>query len=421
MELLSFLDSSVTPWHAADNLARRFSANGFLELREGVPWNLAGNSAYFVQRGAALFAFRTPESWNSESRFLLASAHTDFPSLKVSPHPDSFSCGIHRLHPEVYGGPLLNTWFDRDLGIAGLAVVSHSGVLEKRLVRLKTLCRIPELAIHLERNVNEKGFLPNPQNHLDVCFSVDSRKGFVQILEEECGVTVVDFEMQFFDAAPAAFGGLSGEWIYSGRLDNLTSCDAIASGMIRSDGGSPHLRGAFFFDNEEVGSETRSGAGGNFAPAMLERVAECLRLPRGELWGKLSDSLLLSLDAAHGTHPAYPEKMEPNHSPVLGEGIVLKVNAKKRYASESFSNAALKILCEKAGVELQTFVSRGDMPCGSTVGPRLSAALGIPAADLGEAILSMHSAREMSAVADHLDMCLLMGTFFAGERVRWNS
>ncbi len=421
MELLSFLDSSVTPWHAADNLARRLSSNGFRELREGESWSLAKNSAYFVQRGAAIFAFRTPECWNSESRFLLASAHTDFPSLKIAPNPDSFSFGIHRLHPEVYGGPLLNTWFDRDLGIAGLAVVSHSGCLEKRLVRLKTLCRIPELAIHLDRDVNEKGFLPNPQSHLDAFFSADSRKGFVQILEEECGEHVVDFEMQFFDAAPAALGGFSGEWIYSGRLDNLTSCDAILNGMIRSDGESSHVRGAFLFDNEEVGSETRSGACGNFAPAMLERIAEFLRLSHGELWGKLSDSLLLSLDAAHGVHPAYPEKMESNHSPVLGEGIVLKVNAKKRYASESLSDAALRILCEKSGLELQTFVSRGDMPCGSTVGPHLSAAMGIPTADLGEAILSMHSAREMSAVKDHRDMTLLMEAFFAGECVRWNS
>ena len=172
------------------------------------------------------------------------------------------------------------------------------------------------------------------------------------------------------------------------------------------------MRGAFFFNSEEIGSETRDGAAGNFAEAMLLRIADSVQMNRGELLGNLSDSILFSLDVAHALHPAYVEKMEPNHSPVLGRGIVLKTNAKKRYASEALSNALLKRICETRKIPLQTFVSRNDMPCGSTVGPRLSASLGIPTVDLGEAILSMHSVREMAAVEDHERMRNVMREFF---------
>jgi aspartyl aminopeptidase len=277
---------------------------------------------------------------------------------------------------------------------------------------MSTLCRVPELAIHLNRGVNDTGFQVNPQNHLNACLSGSASKLFVTSLEEEVGAKIIDFEMQLFDAQPAALGGLSKEWIYSGRLDNLLSCEAILDGLVSQSEASEQVRGAFFFDNEEIGSETRTGAAGNFAEAMLERVAASGGISHGEMLGKLSDSILLSLDVAHATHPAYVEKMEPNHSPILGKGIVLKTNAKKRYASEAQSNAVVKMLCLQNQIPLQTFVSRNDMPCGSTVGPHLSAELGIPTVDLGEAILSMHSIREMSAVADHDGMRKLMHVFY---------
>lgn len=412
MDLISFLNDSVTPFHTVESIAREFSLHGFEELCETDIWNLRRGASYFVKRGAALFAFRMPDVWNAESRFRLASAHTDFPALKISPNPDKRSAGIHLLHPEVYGGALENTWFDRDLGIAGLVMTLDSGKLKKNLLKMKSLCRIPELAIHLNRGVNENGFSFNSQNHLNACFAASGEKTFGQILEEEVGGRVVDFELQFFDAQPAALGGFSREWIYSGRLDNLLSCHALVEGLRNAPESSLHLCGAFFFDNEEIGSETRSGAAGNFASAMLERIAENANRSRSELLGKLSDSFLFSLDVAHATHPAYEEKMEPNHAPVLGKGVVLKVNAKKRYASETVSNAFFKCLCEKSEIPVQTFVCRNDMPCGSTVGPHLSAALGIPTVDLGEAILSMHSIREMAAVASHDEICSLMKSFF---------
>lgn len=415
MKLLQFLDESVTPWHAAKSISQRLSDAKFAELKETEPWNLKEGTSYFVKRGAALFAFRMPSRWTAQTRFLLASAHTDFPALKITPNPDRQVAGIHLIHPEVYGGALLNSWFDRDLGIAGIAVTQDGNRLEEKPVRMKTLCRIPELAIHLNRNVNEDGFRVNPQTQLDACFSSDESRRFVSCLEEEVGAKVVDFEMQFFDAQKATLGGFSQEWIYSGRLDNLLSCEAILCGITESSSDAEDFRGAFFFNSEEIGSETRDGAAGNFSEAMLSRIAESVQMNRGELFGRLSDSILFSLDVAHATHPADTGKMEPNHSPFLGHGIVLKTNAKKRYASEAISGAYPRKICEDLEIPLQVFVSRNDMPCGSTVGPRLSASLGIPTVDLGEAILSMHSIREMASAKDHERMQNAMRAFF-GKR-----
>ncbi len=411
MKLLRFLDEAVTPWHAAKSISQRLLDAGFVELKETDPWNLQSGKPYFAKRGAALLAFRMPARWTAKTRFQIASAHTDFPALKITPNPDRQIAGIRLIHPEVYGGALLNTWFDRDLGIAGIAVTQNGNRLEETPVRLKTLCRIPELAIHLNRNINEDGFRVNPQVQLDACFSSDESRTFVSMLEEEVGKKVVDFDMQFFDAQAASLGGFSREWIYSGRLDNLLSCEAILCGITDASTDSENFRGAFFFNGEEIGSETRDGAAGNFSEAMLFRIAESVQMNRGELFGRLSDSILFSLDVAHATHPADTEKMEPNHSPLLGHGIVLKTNAKKRYASEAISNAYLRRLCESREIPLQVFVCRNDMPCGSTVGPRLSATLGIPTVDMGEAILSMHSIREMASVKDHERMRNAMRAF----------
>lgn len=414
MELLRFLNESVTPWHTAANLADAFAKSGFCELKETEPWRLQKGKSYFVNRGAAVFAFRMPSEWTSETRFRLVSAHTDFPALKISPNPDLYAAGIHSLHPEVYGGALINTWFDRDLGIAGIAIVQKENRLVQKLVRVEKLCRIPELAIHLNGNVNGEGFRVNPQTQLDVCFSAESSKSFASCLEGMVGAKVVDFEMQFFDAQPAATGGFFGEWIYSGRLDNLLSCEAAFCGLVDVPE-TENVNAAFFFNGEEIGSVTRDGAAGNFAESMLSRIADCVQMNRGEMLGLLSDSILFSLDVAHATHPAHVDKMEPNHAPLLGRGIVLKANAKKRYASDAVSCAKLKRVCEMAEVPLQTFVARNDSPCGSTVGPELSASLGIPTVDLGEAILSMHSIREMGSVSDHEDMRKVMRKFFSAK------
>lgn len=416
MNFFEFLNESVTPFHTANALKNRFVSVGFEKLGETDTWNLECGKSYFICRGSAVFAFRIPGTFNAESRFKLALAHTDFPALKLTPNPCKKCAGITTLHPEIYGSPLFNTWLDRDLGYAGILAVEKKGRVAMKLVRGGSLCRIPELAVHLNRSVNADGLKLNPQEHLDACFAEASSPDFTEELKKGLAPdeTLLDFDLQLFDTQKAAFGGANQEWIYSGRLDNLSSCDALVNGLVAADESACDICGACFFDSEEVGSKTRDGAAGNFLKASLERVFALLGGDSFLLNGALADSLLLSVDMAHAEHPSYLEKSEPNHAPLLGRGIVLKTNAQKRYASESLANAKLKLICNKVNVPVQTFVCRNDISCGSTVGPAVSAALGIPTVDIGEPMLSMHSIREMTAVADHEMMNKVITAFFSG-------
>ena len=461
MDFFEFLNTAVTPYHTVECLKSHFEANSFANFGENVEFG----KAYFVTRGASLIAFRMPKKWDASSRFRIALAHTDFPTLKISPNPDSFSAGVCTLHTEVYGSPLYTSWLDRDLGYAGaLAYVDSSDgtMLKTKLFRGEKLFRIPQLAVHLNRNVNQDGLKLNPQIDFNAlwCGSSNSEleKGknlFVSALEKELpeGARLIDFDVQLFDAQAANNGGFNDEWIYSGRLDNLSSCHAIAEAMVAAESNEKDCLVACFFNNEEVGSTTREGAAGNFLQSVLECIwtnvileganpdrihallsslhsvqdlsaRSCQQenlLPRlsplssfvcSELASVLSSSLALSIDMAHAEHPNHTEKHEPNHAPLLGKGIVLKTNSQKRYASDLMSSAKLRLLCEQAGIPLQVFITRNDMPCGSTVGPMVSANLGIPTVDIGEPMLSMHSIREMMATSDHADMIKLLEAFY---------
>ncbi len=419
MDFFEFLNAAVTPYHTVDCLKSQFEANSFTNFDFGV--ELVAGKAYFVCRGASIIAFRTPKQWNSSSRFRIALAHTDFPALKVSPNPDGMNAGVCTLHTEVYGSPLYTSWLDRDLGYAGmLAYVdsSDSATLKTKLFRGAKLFRIPQLAVHLNRNVNQDGLKVNPQVDFNAlwCSAQDGNKNaFVAAIEKELpeGARLVDFDVQLFDAQFANRGGLNDEWIYSGRLDNLSSCHAIAEAIVSAESDENDCLVACFFNNEEVGSTTREGAAGNF----LESILSSLVSPHSSFVSRLSsilaDSLALSIDMAHAAHPNHMEKHEPNHAPLLGKGIVLKTNSQKRYASDLMSSAKLRLLCEQAGIPLQVFITRNDMPCGSTVGPTVSANLGIPTVDIGEPMLSMHSIREMMATSDHADMIKLLKTFYS--------
>ena len=419
MDFFEFLNTAVTPYHTVDALKSFFKANSFTEIELGV--NLEPAKAYFVCREASVIAFRTPKAWNELSLFRIALAHTDFPTLKISPNPDVVNAGICTLHTEVYGSPLYTSWLDRDLGYAGaLAYVDadESNTLKTKLFRGDKLFRIPQLAVHLNRGVNQDGLKVNPQVDFNALWagapesnSSEKRKNlFVASLEKElpAGARLIDFDVQLFDAQPANRGGFNDEWIYSGRLDNLSSCHAIAEAIVGAKPTENDCLVACFFNNEEVGSTTREGAAGNF----LKSVLDSLTSPLSSLASRLSSSIALSIDMAHAEHPNHVEKHEPNHAPLLGKGIVLKTNSQKRYASDLMSSAQLRLLCEHAGIPLQVFIMRNDMPCGSTVGPTVSASLGIPTVDIGEPMLSMHSIREMMAANDHADMIKLVETLY---------
>ena len=432
MDFFEFLNAAVTPYHTVSCLKSHFEANSFKDFSG----KIETGKTYFVCRGASIIAFRTPKTWNDASKFRIALAHTDFPTLKISPNPDVASAGVNTLHTEVYGSPLYTSWLDRDLGYAGmLAYVDSDGAtLKTKLFRGEKLFRIPQLAVHLNRNVNQDGLKVNPQIDFNALWCGSSKNAsengknlFVKSLEKElsAGARLIDFDIQLFDAQPANRGGFNDEWIYSGRLDNLSSCHAIAEAIVSADSAENDCLVACFFNNEEIGSTTREGAAGNFLQSVLDSIValqnDCHPGVRerdraheslSSLASRLSSSLALSIDMAHAEHPNHTEKHEPNHAPLLGKGIVLKTNSQKRYASDLMSSAKLRLLCEQAGIPLQVFITRNDMPCGSTVGPTVSANLGIPTVDIGEAMLSMHSIREMMAASDHEDMIKLLKTFY---------
>ena len=425
MDFFDFLNNSVTPYHTVDSL------KGLVDSAKDEKFQL-------FERGGALIAVRPPKEVCSDSKFRIALAHTDFPTLKITPDPDGAAAGGRTLHPEIYGSPLFTSWLDRDLGYAGLIAYEQDGRLRTKLIRGEKLFRIPQLAVHLNRGVNQDGLKVNPQTDLNALWTaIGGKENFTDALAAElpAGAKLLDFDIQLFDAQPAQLGGFDDEWVYSGRLDNLSSCHAIAEAFAATNALEKDFQVAAFFNNEEVGSETREGAAGNFLKSVLENVAMSAALDSStslrsaqndkslsslvcsELASVLSSSFALSIDMAHACHPNFVQKHESNHAPVLGGGVVLKVNSQKRYASDVFSNARFKLLCEQSNISYQTFVMRNDMPCGSTVGPAISASLGISTVDIGEPMLSMHSIREMTAVADHEKLTKLVSALYGSSNL----
>ena len=394
MEYFEFLNNSVTPYHTVETLKALFDEK-------------CDKNTRFFERGGALIAVRAPRQICSDSQFRIALAHTDFPALKITPNPDHAAAGIQTLHPEIYGSPIYTSWLDRDLGYGGLLAYELNGKIHTKLFRGNKLVRIPQLAVHLNRGVNQDGLKVNPQTDLNALWTASVGTKFTDMLQREIpqGGTLLDFDVQLFDAQPAQLGGLEDEWIFSGRLDNLSSCHAIAEAFAAAEPSERDFQVAAFFNNEEVGSTTREGAAGNFLKSVLDSLT-----PNSEF--RTPNSFALSIDMAHACHPNFENKSEPNHAPVLGGGVVLKTNSQKRYASDLYSSAQFKLLCEQSNIPYQVFVSRNDMPCGSTVGPSVSASLGIPTVDIGEPMLSMHSIREMTDVRDHEKMTSLVTAFW---------
>ena len=363
MEYFQFLNESVSPWHTVDCLRRLFAVAGFEERQMTDRAAFAPGKAYVFVRGGALVALRMPLQVNESSRFRLALAHTDFPALKISPKPDRTAAGASTLHVEVYGSPIYSTWLDRDLGYAGVLAYEKDGNVQTKLVRGNKLFRIPNLAVHLNRGVNQDGTKVDPQVDFNALWRAATADGspsaFADALQGELGAEgrLLDFDVQLFDAQPASFGGFNDEWIYSGRLDNLGSCHAVAKALAGAPAPANDFCVACFCNNEEIGSETREGACGNFLRGVLESVwnAACGDNTNDVMLSAiLGESFALSVDAAHAVHPNHPEKHDANHSPVLDGGIVLKTNAQKRYASDAVSSARLRLLCEQARSERST-------------------------------------------------------------------
>ena len=424
LDLCRFIDAAPCAAHAADEIARRLDAGGFTALDLGAPrWDLPPGR-YRVRRGAAVAAWVVRA--DTPRRYLLIGAHTDSPHLQLKPRAAFANEGCLQLGVEVYGGVLLNSWLDRDLGLAGTVVTADGKEHSVRIHR--PLARVPQLAIHLDRGINDNGLKLNTQNHLAPIWglsagangeSVDGPKVFLDLLATAAGVAardIVAHQVALYDLTPATLGGANGEFIFAARLDNLASCHAALSALLAStaSGNPQSLPLIACLDHEEVGSTSDAGADGAFLGTVLERIALALGLDRSAHLAALADSLMLSADMAHAVHPNYSDRHEPRHKPILGQGPVLKRNANQRYATSATTAGVVTRLARAADVPLQDFVTRSDLGCGSTIGPLAAARLGIAVADLGCPMLSMHSARECAATADHADYVRLLAAHLVG-------
>ncbi len=406
--LLAFIDAAPTPYHAVAEARRRLVAAGFVALREEEPWSLAPAGRYLVVRGgSSLVAFVVGDRPPGEAGFRWVGAHTDSPNLRLKPRADHVREGYRQLGVEVYGGVLLHTWLDRDLALAGRLVLADRE--EPLLLRIqRPVARIPNIAIHLNREVNEKGLVVNRQTHLPPVVGLAGEAGepgwLKAALAREAGVhpdAILGFDLMLHDAAPSAVGGLDGELIFAPRLDNLASCHAALEALLDAPATAASTRGLVLYDNEEVGSESAEGAQSPFLLDVFERIALATGGGREDLMRARARSLFVSADMAHAVHPAFTDRHEPQHMPRLNAGPVIKVNASLRYATTGVTAARFEALARAADVPVQVFVNRTDLACGTTIGPITAARAGIPTVDVGNPMLSMHSIREMAGAADH--------------------
>ncbi|MCU1358749.1 MAG: family aminopeptidase [Ilumatobacteraceae bacterium] len=417
-DLVSFLDSSRSPWHAVASAASRLQAAGFTQLLLHDEWSELPDAAYVIS-GASLIAFRRAADPASGSPvpFRIIGAHTDSPCLRVKPRPDTGSLGWRQLAVEVYGGVLLNSWLDRDLGIAG-RVVSADGQVHDICIDA-AICRVPQLAIHLDRDVNDRGLILDKQQHMTPVWGTGTaREGdFAEWLGERTHITPGDiaaWELCLFERARASVLGADDSLLASGRLDNQLSCWAAVDALAGGTASASHHTVIALFDHEEVGSESATGAAGPMLEHVLERITLAMGGRRSTHLAALAASSCLSTDNAHAVHPNYPERHEPGHRPIVNRGPAIKVNSNQRYATSAESARDFQAACQRADVPWQVFVSRNNMPCGTTIGPITATRLGIATVDVGVPQLSMHSARELCGVHDPVWLAAAARAWFAG-------
>jgi aspartyl aminopeptidase len=353
----------------------------------------------------------------------MVGAHTDSPGLRIKPRPDTGAAGWRQLGVEVYGGALVNSWLDRDLGLAGRVAVAVGGGVEVRLLRIdRPLLRVPQLAIHLDREVTTKGLKLDRQRHLTPVWGVgDPAPGaFRTLVGGELGVApdaVRGWDVMVHDLTPAALVGVDEGLVSSGRLDDLCSCWAGVAALAAAEpaaGDEPTGAVLVLFDHEEIGSASTRGADGAVLGQVLERLVVGRGGTRSDLLAALPRSALASADMAHATHPNHTERHEPGHWVAIDGGPVVKVNANQRYATEPATQAAFELACDRAGVPVQHFVGHNEVPCGSTIGPLSARTLGIPTVDVGVAQLAMHSARELCGATDPVRMVAALTAWFEG-------
>lgn len=397
--LCEFIDASPSPFHVCAHAAQRLIHAGFTELAETDAW--PANGRFFTVRAGSLVAWRT-ENARTAAPFRIVGGHTDSPNLRVKQHPDLSVAGWQMVALQPYGGAWLNSWLDRDLGISGRLAVRIGNRIEHRLIRVDDpILRVPQLAIHLSDD--RKGVSPDPQRHVNAVWGVGERpRSFIGFVAERAGVEGVDvlgFDLMTHDVTPSSVTGVDDEFVSAPRLDNQVTCYAGLEAFLAA-AGADHVPVLALFDHEEVGSTSDHGAQSELLPTVLERITLAADGSREDYLRRVAGSMVASGDMAHATHPNYPERHEPHHHIAVNAGPVLKVQPNLRYATDGRTAAAFALACEQAGVPLQRYEHRADLPCGSTIGPMTSARTGIPTVDVGAAQLAMHSAREFMGAHD---------------------
>lgn len=414
-ELIHWLDAGVSPYHCVKFAADALDKAGFVSLRMAEPFALAGGGKYYVQNGSFLAAFAVGAQ---PDHFRIAAAHTDWPCLKVKPDPEQTAGGCCKLSVEPYGGAILNTWMDRPLSLAGTVLLQGEDPMQpvSRLVSWEEpLLTIPNLAIHLNREVN-KGVATKPQiDMLPLCRLAEegwNKKNYLlERMAEKLGCgkeDILSFDLNVYCMGQAQLVGFDRALLSAPRIDNISSCHACVTALAESD--PKGICVAVLYDNEEIGSNTRRGGDSNTLSTLLEKIALCLGLDRGGYLDACLRGMLLSCDVAHALHPNHPEMADKSCAPKMGCGVALKQSP--RYSTEAQTAAVVQGLCKEQNIPLQLYMNRPDLPGGSTIGSMASALLAMPGADVGVPILAMHSARELMGAADQEALCRLCKAFF---------
>lgn len=412
--LADFVQASPSSFHAVAEAARQLAVAGFTELDETADWD-AGAGRYFVRRDGAIVSWIQPPGAGPTTPFRIVGSHTDSPGFKLKPKPSTGSLRWLQAGVEVYGGPLFNSWLDRELEFAGRMVFVDGSV---ELVRTGPFLRIPQLAVHLDRGVNTDGLTLDPQKHLNPVIGLGDAShsdvvGHLAGLVRRKGEDVAGYDIAVADTqAPAAFG-LDDALFASGRLDNLSSVHASLQAIIGIGDDLEHIVVFAAFDHEEVGSGTRSGASGPVLSDILTRIGDGLGASESQRLRAWAASWCLSSDAGHSVHPNYPERHDPVNRPIAGGGPILKINANQRYSTDALGAAEWARACAQAEVGYQEFVSNNAVPCGSTIGPLTATRLGIRTVDVGIALLSMHSARELAGASDPENLSRAIAAFLS--------
>lgn len=416
--LIDFLEESPVNFLAVESVSKRLEAAGFrrIDAKEPLKDVAAGDKLYVTKNDSSIYAIVMGSKPMAEAGFRIICSHCDSPTFRIKPNAEMQRGGMVSLNTEVYGGPIMSTWFDRPLSLAGRVIVKGSDALhpETRLLHIRRpLLIIPNLAIHFNRQVNDgvklskqKDMLPLMANYVTEQMQRDGV--LMTLIAEELGITIdsiLDFDLYLYDVSPACTVGLNQEFISGGRLDDLSMVHASLEALLGATGDNPVpevTRVMAVFDNEETGSQTKQGAGSPFLRSMLERLVMAQGGTADDFYRAVEQAYMISADNAHAWHPNYSEKYDPTNHPVLGGGPVIKLNAAQKYATDAMSAAIFASLCKEAGVPCQHFVNHSDVAGGSTLGNILASSLPLRGVDMGNGVLGMHSIRETASVADHI-------------------